>query len=125
MYSTFLLATAALAASVVYAQDGSADGPNNSTTPTAQDGNRTIHYIDAAKGGHYYIPNSIQAEVGDIVTFRFYPTNHSVIRAEYLFPCVPYEDIVPDGEGFDSGFFETSEVSDEVSPLLQACKVSR
>lgn len=55
MYSTLLAATAALAASKAYAQlAGSEDGPNNSTTPTAEDGNRTIHYVDVAKGGHLY-----------------------------------------------------------------------
>lgn len=55
MYASFLVATAALAASTAYAQlAGSEDAPNNSTTPTLQDGNRTIHYVDVAKGGHFY-----------------------------------------------------------------------
>lgn len=57
--STFLAAAAAVATSTTHAQlAGSEDGPNNSTesggTPTAQDGNRTIHYVDVAKGGHFY-----------------------------------------------------------------------
>lgn len=54
MYSSFWIAIAALAVGTAYAQDGSEDGANNSTTPTAQDGNRTIHYVDAAKGGHFF-----------------------------------------------------------------------
>jgi hypothetical protein len=36
--------------------------------------------------------------------FNFYPTNHSVVRAEYGFPCVPYEDTGVDKVGFFSGF---------------------
>jgi len=44
------------------------------------------------------------AEVGDIIEFDFYPTNHSVIRAEYLYPCIPYEDTGVDKIGFFSGF---------------------
>lgn len=55
MQSIFYIATAALAASIAYAQDGSGEGANNSTVPTAQEGNRTIHYVDVALGGHYYI----------------------------------------------------------------------
>jgi hypothetical protein len=36
--------------------------------------------------------------------FNFYPTNHSVVRAEYGFPCIPYEDTGVDKAGFFSGF---------------------
>jgi hypothetical protein len=36
--------------------------------------------------------------------FNFYPTNHSVVRAEYGFPCIPYEDTGVDKVGFFSGF---------------------
>lgn len=44
------------------------------------------------------------ANVGDIIEFDFFPTNHSVIRAEYKFPCVPYELTGVDKVGFYSGF---------------------
>src|ERR1700733_7460203 len=36
--------------------------------------------------------------------YQFYPTNHSVVRAEYGFPCIPYEDTGVDKIGFFSGF---------------------
>lgn len=36
--------------------------------------------------------------------YNFYPTNHSVVRAEYGYPCVPYEDTGVDKIGFFSGF---------------------
>lgn len=45
-----------------------------------------------------------QANVGDTILFQFYPTNHSVIRAEYGYPCIPYEDTGVDKIGFFSGF---------------------
>lgn len=44
------------------------------------------------------------ANVGDTIEFQFYPTNHSVIRSEYGYPCVPYEDTGVDKVGFFSGF---------------------
>lgn len=36
--------------------------------------------------------------------YNFYPTNHSVVRAEYKYPCIPYEDTGVDKIGFFSGF---------------------
>ncbi|KAJ9649026.1 hypothetical protein H2199_000939 [Coniosporium tulheliwenetii] len=35
---------------------------------------------------HKYRPDVVQANAGDYVEFRFYPRNHSVVRAEYMFP---------------------------------------
>lgn len=66
-----------------------------------------------AKGGHSYSPDVVLAEVGDIIEFQFYPTNHSVIRAAYGYPCVPYEDILGVGHyGFFSGFHPVEAVLD-------------
>ncbi|GAB1210952.1 hypothetical protein ATERTT37_000062 [Aspergillus terreus] len=38
---------------------------------------------------HQYSPHSITADVGDVIEFQFYPRNHSVVKADYLAPCVP------------------------------------
>jgi hypothetical protein len=38
------------------------------------------------------------------VEFSFFPPNHSVARAEYKYPCIPYE-LVTHNQGFFSGFF--------------------
>ena len=38
------------------------------------------------------------------IEFAFYPLNHSVVRAEYGFPCIPYEMIGQGKTGFFSGF---------------------
>jgi hypothetical protein len=36
--------------------------------------------------------------------FIFHPDNHSVARAEFQFPCIPYELTGPNKVGFWSGF---------------------
>lgn len=59
-------------------------------TPTSSTGIAT-HTIQVGHKSdpHQYMPPSIKANVGDIVTFEFYPTNHSVVEADFLAPCVP------------------------------------
>ncbi|KAL0255165.1 hypothetical protein SLS55_009695 [Diplodia seriata] len=73
------------------------------------------HTVSVGAGsGHNFTPNTTIAEVGDIVIFDFYPTNHSVIRGEYsnntslcgpagCNPCVPWELYHTDEA--DQGFF--------------------
>lgn len=81
-----------------------ATGAINETTPTSTQDEITIHYIEVSNRTHYFTPNSINAAPGDIVSFKFWPGNHSVIRAEYGYPCVPYEDFEGnEGGGFYSG----------------------
>lgn len=76
----------------------------NDTTPTAEEGEITVHYVNVSSRTHYFTPNSINALPGDIVNFRFWPGDHSVIRADYGYPCIPYEDLDGnEGEGFYSG----------------------
>ncbi|OAG03953.1 uncharacterized protein CC84DRAFT_1149715, partial [Paraphaeosphaeria sporulosa] len=60
--------------------------------------------VQVGNGDHKFKPDVIQAEVGDIVEFDFYPVNHSVIRAEYEHPCIPYEMTGRGKVGFWSGF---------------------
>ena len=54
---------------------------------------------------HEFDPDVVQASVGDFVEFRFFPPNHSVVRAPYEHPCIPYEMVETDQEGFSSGFY--------------------
>lgn len=65
---------------------------------------------------HAYVPHNITASPGDILVFEFYPTNHSVAKADYLAPCVP----ASSGE-FWSGEFNafTEENGDLVGPVSQ------
>jgi hypothetical protein len=51
-----------------------------------------VHVVKAGAGGFHF--------VGDVVTFEFYPPDHSVARAEYGSACVPYEYTGRDRIGF-------------------------
>ncbi|EON67878.1 hypothetical protein W97_07375 [Coniosporium apollinis CBS 100218] len=62
---------------------------------------------------HKYRPDVIQASAGDSVEFRFYPRNHSVVRAEYMFPCIPYEMTGRGKVGFYSGWEATEAILDD------------
>jgi plastocyanin len=72
-----------------------------------------VHTVNVGSGGNFkYDPDTIFASIGDVVMFKFYPSNHSVVRGEFTRssacgeagcnPCVPYELIHPDGQGFHS-----------------------
>ena len=51
-----------------------------------------VHLIQAGLGGFKFTPQSISdVAVNDVVTFEFYPPDHSVARAEFESACVPYE----------------------------------
>ncbi|KAK5017046.1 hypothetical protein LTR16_003190 [Cryomyces antarcticus] len=62
------------------------------------------HTITVGKGDNKFVPDVVLANVGDIIQSQFFPPNHSVARAEYLSPCIPYEDTGVDKVGFFSGF---------------------
>ena len=88
------------------------------------------------QNGISYTPNTVFANVGDVIgeisgpsgsgivdtgqvliepqEFVFYPINHSVARAAFGEPCIPYEDSVPGGVGFWSGFRPVSIVTNDV-----------
>ncbi|KAF7924384.1 uncharacterized protein EAE98_007435 [Botrytis deweyae] len=71
----------------------------------------TTHVVSVGADGLNYDPRELTADVGDIIEFRFYPLNHSVARAEYKQPCIPYEDTGAGKIGFWSGFEPTAIVS--------------
>ena len=62
-----------------------------------------------------FVPDTIEADVGDIITFQFFPPNHSVVRAEYHQPCIPYEYTGENKEGFFSGMYPVEKVLQNVS----------
>lgn len=57
--------------------DAQKSGASSSSTPAAV----ATFTVEVGKGGHAFRPDVVQAGVGDIVTFNFYPLNHSVVRA--------------------------------------------
>ncbi|KAJ4398465.1 hypothetical protein N0V91_010170 [Didymella pomorum] len=62
-----------------------------------------IHLIKAGSGGFKFTPQELtNVSVGDIVTFEFYPPDHSVVQAEFGSACVPYSYADKDhaGKGF-------------------------
>jgi plastocyanin len=84
------------------AQGASSSTANPSATSTSKAA--ATHTVNVGDGGFFFTPNTTYANPGDVVQFVFYPTNHSVVRAEYLFPCIPYEDTGLGKIGFFSGF---------------------
>jgi hypothetical protein len=82
--------------------------------------------VSVAPGGHNFDPDTIEdTNIGDIVEFHFYPKNHSVVRAAYGFPCMPYETANTTGvTGFFSGFRPVDQISENVSTILQSFDVS-
>ncbi|CZT03087.1 uncharacterized protein RCO7_06092 [Rhynchosporium graminicola] len=75
--------------------------PSRSSTSSAPASTQTVN-VGAA--GLVFTPASLTAKVGDMVEFRFYPQNHSVARAEYKNPCIPYEVVDVGRKGFWSDF---------------------
>ncbi|KAH6703439.1 hypothetical protein VD0002_g7338 [Verticillium dahliae] len=59
--------------------------------------------IAVGASGHRFTEDEVTAEIGDTIEWIFYPANHSVIRAEYGYPCTPYEYIDIGRQGFYSG----------------------
>lgn len=58
--------------------------------------------VGTKAGELVFKPDSISADVGDTVTFRFWPKNHSVAQAAFAAPCQPLNN------GFWSGFVPTT-----------------
>ena len=45
--------------------------------------------ISVGKGGLVFNPESVTADVGDLLQFSFYPLNHSVAQGSLSAPCQP------------------------------------
>ena len=71
-----LLSTVALSLVTVgvHAQD-----PSPTSTSSAVAATFTV---EVGRGDHKFTPDVVQANVGDIIQFDFFPPNHSVVRAE-------------------------------------------
>ncbi|TVY93481.1 hypothetical protein LAWI1_G001297 [Lachnellula willkommii] len=83
------------------------------------------HTVSVGAAGFVFTPDTVIANVSDIVgeyfqplqswaslrtlpltspEYRFYPQNHSVARADFKSPCIPYEYSGPGRVGFWGGF---------------------
>ncbi|CAI6337142.1 unnamed protein product [Periconia digitata] len=85
-----------------------ASGARSTSTAPPQ-----THTVEVGKADHKFRPDVVQANVGDIIEFAFYPANHSVVRAEYKYPCIPYEKTEASKRGFFSGFQPVDIILDE------------
>lgn len=72
-----------------------------------------VHIVTVGYLSWQFNPDTIIAKVGDVVQFQFFPPNHSVVRAEYEYPCIPYEMTGPHKTGFFSGFHYVPSVTEE------------
>ncbi|KAJ9648159.1 hypothetical protein H2199_001937 [Coniosporium tulheliwenetii] len=61
--------------------------------------------------GHTFSPDNVKVNLGDVVKFEFFPSKHAVARAEYMFPCIPYESTGAGKTGFFSGFVDVKDES--------------
>lgn len=117
MKSTILAITAGLGlASLTIANPAPTPAPVPATTTSSSDDDSssdssrtsssaaTTWTITVGKATNQFTPDVIQADVGDIIEWDFFPPNHSVVRAEYEYPCVPYELTGKGKVGFFSGF---------------------
>jgi len=79
-------------------------GPSSSEPTSTASPSPKVHTITAGVGGFKFTPQEISnVSVGDIVTWEFFPPDHSVARAEFGSACVPYEDTGKDKVGLWSG----------------------
>lgn len=65
------------------------------------------HWVSVGEDGLTFSPDSLKAEVGDQVSFSFYPSNHAVVRSTFDKPCAPMPANM-DGAIY-SGFPDTSD----------------
>ena len=80
--------------------------PTPSTEPT-------VHLVKVGAGGFKFEPASLEGVVvGDVVTFEFYPLDHSVARADFNSPCMPYEYAGRNRTGFFSDVQWVNTVND-------------
>ncbi|KAL9075643.1 MAG: hypothetical protein Q9161_001394 [Pseudevernia consocians] len=103
-------------ANVVLGQD-STPSPSSAAPSivTASGSLQATHVVTVGQELNQFDPDSLTANVGDVIQFQFFPPNHSVGRAEYQQPCIPYEDTGENKVGFWSGFFPLDKILPNVS----------
>jgi plastocyanin len=74
--------------------------------------NPQVHTIQVGADGFTFSPQQISVPPGDIVTFEFYPVDHSVAQAEYGIACSPYDCTGRDKHGFWSDVQNVATLND-------------
>ncbi|KAF2016573.1 hypothetical protein BU24DRAFT_481210 [Aaosphaeria arxii CBS 175.79] len=61
-------------------------------TSSSSSSNNGVHTVVVGRNNFRFEPQELKdVKEGDVVTFEFYPLDHSVARAEFGSACVPYE----------------------------------
>ncbi|GME60994.1 Cyclin-like protein [Neofusicoccum parvum] len=107
-----VICSLALLGTGVSAQSSGSATVSESASSTTSSAVKT-HTVLVGKADHKFEPDVTQALVGDIIKFQFYPTNHSVVRAEYGYPCIPYEMTGTGKTGFTAGFHPVDAILDD------------
>lgn len=63
----------------------------------------SIQTVSVGKDGLVFTPDTITANIGDQITFQFFPKNHSVVQSDFKNPCNPSE------AGIFSGFIPSAD----------------
>ncbi|KAK7554681.1 hypothetical protein IWX47DRAFT_907143 [Phyllosticta citricarpa] len=111
--SQTILATGTSASVTRSSASGQVVSVTRAGAPSVTNSAVTTHTILVGKLDHKFEPDVVQAPVGDIIQFQFYPVNHSIVRAEYGYPCVPYEMTGVGKVGFYSGFRPVDAILDD------------
>jgi len=117
MYAKTLVASL-LGLSALAAAQNSTSGPENTS-----DGKVMVHavWVGNANGDLVFEPETINAKVGEMVQFQFYPKNHSVAQSSFDNPCAPISEGPSSSgnssAGFYSGFMPV-EASAPVQPVF-------
>ncbi|KAG9235696.1 hypothetical protein BJ875DRAFT_264352 [Amylocarpus encephaloides] len=82
---------------------------------TSSAGSGATHTILAA-AGPTFIPNSVDAKVGDKLIFQFSSGNHSLTQSTFDSPCTPLSN------GFDSGYIGSSTAEIPLSVNVSAAQ---
>lgn len=90
----------------------------------AQAAAKTVTVV-VGKTNNTFVPAEIKAEVGDILEFRFWAKNHSVVSGDFSKGCTPASNTQG---AFYSGFFPTQDGAANVShpprPLSLSCHIT-
>ncbi|KAJ1327897.1 cell wall integrity and stress response component [Microdochium nivale] len=107
-------ATAAVTGATVQSTTAFSSGAATTTLSTATKTSSQLPATFTVRVGlqHDFQPSKIMAKKGDVIHFDFFPKNHSVVRAEFKNPCIPYDVVNPSGAMFFSGM-KQSQPGDE------------
>ncbi|EON61768.1 hypothetical protein W97_00984 [Coniosporium apollinis CBS 100218] len=92
--------------------------PVNEFLGCTEDRPVATHTVSVGGIAHQFTPDRVLACKDDVVKFDFFPTNHSVVRADFDHPCVPYEMVGNNQGGFFSGFRATDKIEENPSSWL-------